>query len=66
MPKTKRFVEMQCLSRKCRNKTTKHVREPEHETTHYQSTVGRGGPSDYRFMRCTECGHGQEWDFARD
>lgn len=59
-------IKMQCFSKGCKGKQTLHLREPQHEMTHYQSTVGRGGKSDYRFMRCTECNHGQEWDFARD
>jgi hypothetical protein len=59
-------MKMACFSKKCKGKETEHKREPQHETKHYQSTVGRGPASDYRFMRCSECGHGQEWDFARD
>jgi hypothetical protein len=59
-------MKMQCFSKTCHGKTTEHTREPQHETTHFQSTVGRGGASDYRFMRCSECNHGQEWDFATD
>jgi hypothetical protein len=60
-------MKMQCFSKTCKGKTTEHKWEPDKDTHHSQSTSScRGIASDYRFMRCSECSHGQEWDFATD